>query len=94
VLIFCLTGISKESFGGMRLLEMGPFCVGYRHESPNLFLKCKQLENFFSHCLFRKQCCDYFCIDSCIFYTEEFLSTPKFNKQSNCPETEPKSSRL
>jgi hypothetical protein len=33
------------------------------------------VENFFSICLQRKQCCDYFCIDSCIVYTEEHLST-------------------
>jgi hypothetical protein len=43
-----------------------------------LFLKRKQVENFFSLCLLGQQRCEYFCMDSCIFYKEEHLSTQKF----------------
>ena len=41
-----LIGISKDVVLGGCARLIRPFCVGYRHESPSLFLKCKQLENF------------------------------------------------
>jgi len=86
-----LIGILKDVFSGCCLCSAGPpFCVGYRHKSPSLFLKCKQVENFFSVCLSGQQRCDYFCMNNCIVYKQEHLSTQKFLIPIQLPGNEAK----